>query len=197
MRTVVPRRAASSLAAPRWSIPPQAPVATALSRLSAQRGEHLLRGTARQRALAHDVPASLGAVVAQVDHRRGRAGQLAAVEHEVGAVAQVARARPRARARRARRRGWRWTAAAGAARRRAPRAAGQPRHAQAERATGPAAQARAGSARSRLGSSSVTAPGSSASSAARSRRSSSGSAPSARSSVEEHDRGRALPAGGP
>ena len=48
---------------------------------------------------------------AQVDHRRGHAGQLAAVDHQVRARADRSPARRPAAARRGRRRGSRWTAA--------------------------------------------------------------------------------------
>ena len=80
---LVPRRAACSLAAPRWSIPPQAPVAAAVDEASTRgAGGHAAQATVAsaastsrrgQRALAQHVPAPLGAVVAQVDDRRGRA----------------------------------------------------------------------------------------------------------------------------
>ena len=52
------------------------------------------RGDRRGTRPAHDLPAAVGLVAAQVDHGRRRAGQLAAVEHEVGRRARIARGPP-------------------------------------------------------------------------------------------------------
>src|SRR5262249_5769291 len=88
------------LAAPRWSIPPQAPVAAARTRLagagdrrrsrpsrrsrhSSKRREHRLDSGAGKRPVPEHVPAPLPVEVAQVDHRGGRPRKLAAVERKL------------------------------------------------------------------------------------------------------------------
>src|SRR2546422_1838480 len=85
-------------AAPRWSIPPQTPVAAADTRLAGaldrglrNRGQRLLHRGPRQRAFTQDVPATMGVELAQVDDGGGCAWQLASVEHELRSLAQPAR----------------------------------------------------------------------------------------------------------
>ena len=147
------------------------------------------RRTRRRDGRSRSCPSVL--VGAQVDDRRRRARQLAAVEHEVGGGADPLRARPRARARRARPSRWRSTAAPASARRPArparPASAGTRRPSVA--GSGPQAS---GKRPCGLGSSSVTAPGSSASSARARARAELGQRGERELEVEEHDRGRLL-----
>ena len=115
-------------------------------------------------------------VRAQVDHRRRRAGQLAAVEHEIGPARGCPPGRRRAAARRPRRRGWPSSGARG----RATAASGGTSGTRRPSVPGSGPQA-SGKRPAGLGSSSVTPPGRGASSARVRRGPGSGSAASAAS----------------
>ncbi len=107
----MPRRAACSLAASRWSVPPQGascgscpeastPCGSQAARLQASRARAASMSDFASAPSRRTCQRPSALEVAQIDDRGGRSRQLAAVEHQIGALAHLGRdflERPRVR----------------------------------------------------------------------------------------------------